>query len=355
MSLYMPRTHAVDGSVHFRDVYKDLTRMSQVLQLPRLSDVSRFSHQERLRFDAMRLDYVSRGIVVDTPTVTKLREQAGLRAVQNHAKSTGGAGVYLSSASNNGKTTAIRCLLRDTLAAYRAHGFDVDKQLSKKKGKHRKLPVGLFTMPEVGNMRDFCNRGLAFFGIPTTSRTPEDSLISTLASVINKADMQFLALDEVHRIAASNDQEKAADAIRGLADSVRATVILSGINLEKHAVLNGNLDGNAAEQIGTRFFSSHVYNYANAKEVDRNLNWRRLVNGMLRATPLYRLDRAMLAQDWRELGEIAKWNVGNLALVLTVASIEKIQGGDLEGEFLTLEDLLSVQLPGVQWRSPSRP
>ncbi|WP_062077166.1 ATP-binding protein [Demequina globuliformis] len=333
MSLYVPRVNTSDDVFHYRAVNKDLLRMAKPLRVAPIAEVQAYSSEERAAYNAERLKYLSRGIVVNTPTIAALRAQTELRLLQNHGRIAGGAGIYMSSSSNHGKTTAIRCVLRDTLLAHKQAGAGPSKT---------RLPVGLFTMPEVSNVRAFCGRALSFFGRDTTTATPENNLIEQLAIAINRSRMQVVAIDEVHRIDAERDGESVAETIRGLADNISATMILAGINLENHSLLRGE----AARQVRTRFFSSPVYDYADPRSPGRNEAWRSLVNGMLRALPLYRLDRAALAKEWRTLGTMSEWTVGFLSLHLTVAAMEKIQADDIEGEFLTIDNLQDVQLPG---------
>ena len=116
----------------------------------------------------------------------------------------------------------------------------------------------------------------AFLGLPVSSRDSQHLLARAVTDVLRRVGCSLVLVDEVHRLdLRTRLGAQASDQLKYFCDSVSATFVYAGLDLEE----NGMFSGMRGRQIAGRFISLGTSGFGHAT-VTQLGDWARLVATM---------------------------------------------------------------------------
>lgn len=177
----------------------------------------------RARYDQARLIYLSDPVVVRTPAVQSLINNARRLLILNRRQISARRGLIITGAGGTGKTTAITQLGK-------AHELGV---------RHRdpdqsRIPVVYVTVPPAATPRMLAAEFVRFLGLPVTSRLNITDITSAVCSVLCRVGCDLVLVDEIHNLnLASRSGAEVSDQLKYFSEHIPATFVYAGVEVEQ--------------------------------------------------------------------------------------------------------------------------
>ena len=212
---------------------------------PRLlpgSDLERLTAAEREIYHEARQDYHSELLLVATPDIRQITTTGSKLIINNRGKQLGRRGLIVSGPSGTGKSTSITQLGKK-------HQIETERRHP---GLTGRIPVVYIIVPPAATPKTLAIELAAFLGLPVSSRDSQHAITQAVAGVLRKVGCTLVLVDEVHRLdLRTRSGAEASDQLKYFFDSISATFVYAGLDLEE----NGMFSGMRGRQIAGRFIS----------------------------------------------------------------------------------------------------
>jgi hypothetical protein len=314
---------------------EDLDRyLSTSITAPQVHDdttYTQLSDVEQARYDRERILYLSGGIVIDTPQLSKARLLLTQHFAENVGRNSGHAGLMLSGDSTVGKTTTCKALMRYVHTQY-TNQFPEFR-------KHGRVPVVYIEVPAGSTGKLLMKTFADFFGLTVRSGESMVSIRSRVVDVLNDAGTQLVVIDELQNLAGrSAANGESVDVLKNLHNDLAATFVYAGIDLTSGALLTGP----RGKQLSGRF-SVLEMNRLSLNNTDDKTTWVRLITRFEKSLPLRHHEQGTLRSLASYLYERTSGSIGSLGRLLTGAAIETILNPNITREALD-RDLLDTRI-----------
>jgi hypothetical protein len=314
---------------------EDLDRyLSTPIPVPDIMDdaaYERMSTVERAAYDRSRALYLSGGIVIDTPQVSRARLLLTQHFAENAGRNSGHAGLMLSGDSTVGKTTTCKALMRYVHTQYAKQFPDFRE--------HGRVPVVYIEVPAGSTGKLLMKTFADFFGLTVRSGESMVSIRTRVVDLLNDAGTQLIVVDELHNLigrVASNGES--VDVLKNLHNDVPATFVYAGIDLTDSALLTGP----RGRQISGRFSALEMTRLDITNPDDR-ATWIRLIAKLEKMLPLRHHEAGSLKGLSAYLFDRTSGSIGSLSRLITGAAIETIVNPNITAEALD-KDLLDTRV-----------
>lgn len=314
---------------------EDLDRyLSTPITVPEAIDdaaYQRMSSADRAAYDRSRVLYLSGGIVIDTPQVSRARLLLTQHFAENAGRNSGHAGLMLSGDSTVGKTTTCKALMRYVHSQY-------DKQYPDFR-KHGRVPVVYIEVPAGSTGKLLMKTFADFFGLTVRSGESMVSIRTRVVDLLNDAGTQLIVVDELHNLMGGTRQNgESVDVLKNLHNDLAATFVYAGIDLMDSALLTGA----RGRQISGRFTALEMTRLDVTDAEDR-ATWIRLITKLEKMLPLRHHEAGTLKTLAPYLYERTSGSIGSLSRLITGAAIETIMNPNITKETLD-KDLLETRV-----------
>jgi AAA domain len=231
-------------------------------QLLPASDLERLTETEREIYDEALADYHSEVLLVATPDIRQITATGSKLMIGNRGKQLGRRGLIVSGPSGTGKSTSITQLGRK-------HQVETERRHP---GLSGQIPVVYIIVPPAATPKTLAIEFATFLGLPVSSRDSQHLLARAVTDVLRKVGCSLVLVDEVHRLdLRTRAGAQASDQLKYFFDSVSATFVYAGLDLEE----NGMFSGMRGRQIAGRFISLGTSAFKHATAAQRG-DWARL-------------------------------------------------------------------------------
>lgn len=283
---------------------------------PRLlppGDLGRLTGAEREIYDEARTDYHSEVLLVATPDIRQITATGSKLIVGNRGKQLGRRGLIVSGPSGTGKSTSITQLGRK-------HQIETERRHP---GLAGQVPVVYIIVPPAATPKTLAIEFATFLGLPVSSRDSQHLLARAVTDVLRKVGCTLVLVDEVHRLdLRTRPGAQASDQLKYFFDSVSATFVYAGLDLEE----NGMFSGMRGRQIAGRFISLTTSGFGHATAAQRG-DWARLVATMEQTLLLHRHKPGTLVEMAPYLHQRTGGMVGSLDQLIHEAANDAISDG----------------------------
>lgn len=247
------------------------------------SDRERMDELERELYDEARQDYHSSLLLVATPDIRKVLHTGQKLIVNNRGKQLGRRGLLVSGGSGTGKSTSITHLGRR---------FQLDFE-RRNPGIPDRIPVVYIVIPPDADPKALAGEMAVFLGLPVGRHDSPQALAHAVAAVMRRAGTRLVLVDEIHRLDLSTKKGKdASDQLKYFFDSISATFVYSGLDLEETNLFSGV----RGRQIAGRFIPVTTGPFSYHTVAAKN-DWKKLVATMEQSLRLHRHTPGTLI-DW---------------------------------------------------------
>jgi len=178
----------------------------------------------------------------DFAAVPTIRKAHVMALAEGDAWLEQGANILLFGPSGTGKSTSITQLGKK-------HQIETERQHP---GLTGRIPVVYIIVPPAATPKTLAIELAAFLGLPVSSRDSQHAITQAVAGVLRKVGCTLVLVDEVHRQdLRTRSGAEASDQLKYFFDSVGATFVYAGLDLEE----NGMFSGMRGRQIAGRFIS----------------------------------------------------------------------------------------------------
>jgi hypothetical protein len=283
---------------------------------PRLlpgSDLQRLTAAERDIYDEARQDYHSELLLVATPDIRLITTTGSKLIINNRGKQLGRRGLIVSGPSGTGKSTSITQLgKKHQIEAERRHP-----------GLGGRIPVVYIIVPPAATPRTLAIELAAFLGLPVASRDSQHAITQAVAGVLRKVGCSLVLVDEVHRLdLRTRSGAEASDQLKYFFDSVSATFVYAGLDLEE----NGMFSGMRGRQIAGRFISVRTSAFGHATAAQRS-DWAKLIATMEQTLRLHHHKPGTLIEMAPYLHQRTGGMIGSLDQLVHEAANDSISDG----------------------------
>lgn len=279
----------------------------------------------RSRYDQARLLYLSDPIVVRTPSVQSLINNARRLLILNRRQISARRGLIITGAGGTGKTTAITQLGK-------AHELGVQHR----DPDQSRIPVVYVTVPPAATPRMLAAEFARFLGLPVTSRLNITDITSAVCSVLCRVGCDLVLVDEIHNLnLACRSGAEVSDQLKYFSEHIPATFVYAGVEVEQAGLFTGP----RGRQIASRFavLSTRPFGYGSKTERD---NWRSLVLTFEQALPLRAHQPGSLGRHSEFLYRRTGGMLGSLSHVIRGAAVDAILDGKEQVTRAHLEAIL---------------
>lgn len=288
-------------------------------------------------YDQARLLYLSDPIVVRTPAVQALINNARRLLILNKRQISARRGLIITGAGGTGKTTAITQLGKAHELGVRRRDLDQSR-----------IPVVYVTVPPAATPRMLAAEFARFLGLPVTSRLNMTDITNAVCSVLCRVGCDLVLVDEIHNLnLASRSGAEVSDQLKYFSEHIPATFVYAGVEVEQAGLFTGP----RGRQIASRFavLSTRPFGYGSKTERD---NWRSLVLTFEQALPLRAHQPGSLARHSEFLYRRTGGMLGSLSHIIRGAAVEAILDSQ---EKITRAHLEAILLDYQAEKATSRP
>lgn len=281
-------------------------------------------------YNAARMAWLSRGILVGTPTLH--RAQTTLRKImfQNACRTSGHLGLMISGDSTLGKTTISEALMKNVYTKY-AERFPELERIDQ-------TPVVAIDVPAGCTGKLLMIAFAEFFGLDYGRTETADAIRLRVVEALIRADTELIVVDELHNLSAANrGNGESVDILKALHNAVPATFVYLGIDLNHGALLAGE----RGQQLSGRFSRVDLTRY-NLSSPEEAKVWRGIIHSFEAKLPLAEHTPGTLVQHANYLHDRTGGSIGSVGRLLTGAAMDLILDSSHHEE-ITL-DLLDDQL-----------
>ncbi|MFI5930519.1 TniB family NTP-binding protein [Actinoplanes sp. NPDC051494] len=283
---------------------------------PRLlpaEDWTRLTLFERELYNEARQDYHSALLLVATPDIKRIIHTGTKLIVNNRGKQLGRRGLIVSGASGTGKSTSITQLGKK---------FQIELE-RRSPGVRDRIPVVYIVVPPDATPKMLATEMAVFLGLPTSPRDSPQSVTHTVASVMRRVGTGMVLVDEIHRIDLATRQGKnASDQLKYFFDTISATFVYAGLDLDEH----GMFSGMRGRQIAGRFIPVNTMPFTHRTAQDKQ-DWAKLVAAMEHALRLHRHQPGTLVELEGYLHDRTGGMIGSLDQLIHEAANDAINDG----------------------------
>ncbi len=237
-------------------------------------DRSRLDEVELEIYKDSRRDYHSELLLVATPAIRQITTTGMKLITNNRGKQLGRRGLIVSGPSGTGKSTSITQLGR-------RHQIELERRSP---GVSDRIPVVYIIVPPAATPKVLAIEMAAFLGLPVSYHDSPHAITQAVAAVMRKVRCSLVLVDEVHRLdIRTKVGAEASDQLKYFFDSIPATFVYAGLDLEA----NGLFSGTRGAQIAGRFITLHTSAFEHVSEEQRT-DWARVVASMDATLRLHR-------------------------------------------------------------------
>lgn len=305
------------------------------------NDLERIDDLERDLYNEARQDYHSSLLLVATPDIRKIIHTGQKLIVNNRGKQLGRRGLLISGASGTGKSTSITQL---------GKRFQLDFE-RRNPGIPDRIPVVYILIPPDADPKSLAGEMAVFLGLPVGRCDGPQSLAHAVAAVMRRAGTRLVLVDEIHRLDLSTKRGKgASDQLKYFFDTVSATFVYSGLDLEETNLFSGV----RGRQIAGRFIpvstAAFSYNTIAAKN-----DWKKLVATMEQSLRLHRHKVGTLLEWASYLHARTGGMIGSLDQLVYEAANDAISDGSEKVTKAHLEAVILDIAAGNQYEPRRKP
>lgn len=290
-------------------------------------DHARLDATEREIDAEARKHFHSRLLLVATPDIVRI-SKAGFRLiVTNRGKDLGRRGLMVSGPSGTGKSTSITQLGRK-------HLVEVERRAP---GVTDRIPVAYILAPADPEPKSLAVEFAHYFGLPVGDHDSPHSITQAVIAVMRRVRCSLVIIDEIHRLEPLTARGgKAVDQLKYFFDSVNATFVVAGMDLEEL----GMFSGPRGRQIAGRFITLRTSPFGHSTDAERG-DWSRLVATMEQSLRLHRHRPGTLVDQAAYLHERTDGKIGSLDQLIHEAANAAIEDGS---ERISMRHLKTVVL-----------
>jgi len=243
-------------------------------QLLPTTDWQRLDALERELYNETRQDYHSALQLVATPDIKKIIHTGTKLIINNRGKQLGRRGLIVSGPSGTGKSTSITQLGKK---------FQIDTERRNPAARDR-IPVVYIVVPPDATPKTLATEMAVFLGLPVAERDSCQSVAHTVASVMRRLGTGLVLVDFTDRLDLTTRQGKnASDQLKYFFDTISATFIYAGLDLEE----TGMFSGVRGRQIAGRFIPVNTGPFTHTT-TEAKQNWAKLIATMEQGLRLQR-------------------------------------------------------------------
>jgi hypothetical protein len=244
---------------------------------PRLLAAADFAKLTGLELEfekELRQGYHSELLLVSTPDIQRIVHTGSKLIINNRRKQLGRRGLMVSGPSGTGKSTSIAQLGKK-------YQYNLDRRLG---ADPDRIPVVYIVVPPDATPKMLAGEMAVFLGLPIGDRDSPQAVAHTVASVMRQVGTGLVLVDEIHRIDMTSKQGRnVSDQLKYFFDTVNATFVYAGLDLEE----TGMFSGVRGRQIARRFVPITTAPFPYRTEQDKN-RWASLVASMEQTLRLHR-------------------------------------------------------------------
>lgn len=323
----IPSLRNIDG------LHKYLTSSIVRPAVPDLETLANLTGEQLEELNRSRLDYLSGGLVVSTPQMTKIIIQAERLIVENQGRNSGLHGLIIHGESTMGKTTTAKAVMRRIFFKYSQAYPEMDRE--------NRIPIVYVEVPPGASAKALARRFADFLQLPVPNQETSGSTMQRVVNLLDRAGTRLVIVDELHNLKLrTSGAGEAVDFLKSLSNQLHATFIYAGIELNDSELFAGA----RGQQITGRFTSAPLRAFTWSTDEDRNL-WREVVEA-------FEADLCLANHKPGDLGPLTGYlhertggSIGSLGRLLTGTASWLIYRGCLpEDERLTKELLEETTL-----------
>ena len=300
---------------------------------PRLlpvTDWERLDGLERQLYDEARQDYHCQLLLVATPDIRRIIHHGSKLVIHNRGKQLGRRGLLVSGASGTGKSTSITQLGKK---------FQIDLQRRWPANPDR-IPVIYIVVPPDAGPKALATELAAFLGLPVHPHDGAQHVAHAAAEVMRRVSTGMVLVDEIHRLDLTTRRGKdASDQLKYFFDTVAATFVYSGLDLEESHLFSGV----RGRQILGRFVPVTTGPFGYRTDRDKQ-DWIKLVAAMEQTLRLHQHTPGTLIGQADYLHARTGGMIGSLDQLIYDAANDAITDG---AEKITKAHLDAVLLDGA--------
>ena len=276
-------------------------------------ELGRLTGTEREIYDEARMDYHSELLLVATPDIRQITATGSKLIIGNRGKQLGRRGLIVSGPSGTGKSTSVTQLGRK-------HQIETERR---NPGMTGRIPVAYITVPAAATPKTLAIEFATFLGLPVSSRDSQHFLAQAVTDVLRKVGCSLVLVDEVHRLdLRTRPGAQASDQLKYFYDSVSATFVYAGLDLEE----NGMFAGTRGRQIAGRFISLTTSAFRHSTAGQR-ADWTRVVATMEETLLLHGHQPGTLVEMAPYLHQRTGGMIGSLDQLIHEAANDAISDG----------------------------
>ncbi len=282
----------------------------QLLSTP---DLDRMDELERELYNEARQDYHSSLLLVATPDIRKVIHTGQKLIINNRSKQLGRRGLLVSGASGTGKSTSITQL---------GKRFQLEFE-RRNPGIPDRIPVIYILIPPDADSKALTSEIAVFLGLPVGRFDSPQALAHAVAAVMRRAATRLVLVDELHRLDLSTKKGKgASDQLKYFFDTVSATFVYAGLDLEETNMFSGI----RGRQIAGRFIPVRTAPFSFNTIAAKN-DWKKLIATMEQSLRLHRHKPATLIEWAPYLHARTGGMIGSLDQLIYEAANDAISDG----------------------------
>jgi len=269
---------------------------------------------ERELHQALRLDYHSELVVVNTPMVAQVAA-TGYELMLINRRQLAGArrGLAVFGPAGTGKTTAVTQLGR-------AHELRVRRR---EPGGGPEIPVVYITVLPAATPRMLAMEFARFLALPLPPRANLADVVHSVCAVLADAGTQLVVVDEIHNLnLGTRSGAEVSDQLKYFAERIPATFVYTGIDVERIGLFSGT----RGRQIASRFTPIVTTGFPYGTREQRT-QWKALIATLESAVRLAEHRPGALPRLDRYLRERTGGMIGSLSHLIRAAAMRAIRDG----------------------------
>ncbi|WP_093575807.1 ATP-binding protein [Amycolatopsis rubida] len=277
---------------------------------------------------ALRLDYHSELVVVNTPMVTQVINTGYELMLVNRRQLAGARrGMAVFGPAGTGKTTAVTQLGR-------AHELRVRRRHPQ---SGPEIPVVYLTVPPAATPRMLAVEFARFLALPLGARNNLADVVHSVCGVLADAGTSLVIVDEIHNLnLGTRSGAEVSDQLKYFAERIPATFVYAGIDVERIGLFSGT----RGRQLASRFTPIPTTGFAYGTKLQRQ-QWRALIITLESALRLAEHRPGALARLDQYLHLRTAGMIGSLSHLIRAAAMRAIRDGT---EKITKSHLAGVAL-----------
>ncbi|MFI0260184.1 ATP-binding protein [Streptomyces sp. NPDC017056] len=211
----------------------------------------------------VRIDYHTRSVIVNTPTIRSVVATGRKRIVPNRHQVSARRGLIVSGSAGIGKTAAITQL-----------GKNVEQTTRRRNpAAVGGLPVVFVTVPPAATPKMLAGEFARFLGIPLEHRMSQVQITNAVCDLLGKLGTTLVLVDEIHSLdLTTRNGAEASDQLKYLSERIAATFVLAGLDVETSSLFQGT----RGQQIAGRYTVTPSRPFSHKYRAD-NKHWQALV------------------------------------------------------------------------------